>query len=48
MSAAYDDGAVLLVGPPVVALREWLGWAGISKGPVFRAIDRWERSRTAP
>jgi len=30
------------VGPPVEALREWLERANISKGAVFRAIDRWE------
>ena len=28
--------------PPVEALREWLERAGIKKGPIFRAIDRWE------
>jgi integrase len=33
---------VLLVGPPVQALREWLERADIKKGPIFRAIDRWE------
>jgi integrase len=26
---------------PVTALREWLGEAGISAGPVFRKIDQW-------
>jgi integrase len=35
-------GRVLLVGPPVEALREWLQRADISRGPVFRAIDRWK------
>jgi len=39
---ADDEGRVLLVGPPVAALREWLERADIKKGPVFRAIDRWE------
>jgi integrase len=39
---ADDAGRVLLVGPPVAALREWLERADISQGPVFRAIDRWE------
>jgi integrase len=39
---ADDEGRVLLVGPPVEALREWLQRADISKGPIFRAIDRWE------
>ncbi len=33
---------MLLVGPPVEALREWLERADIAKGPIFRAIDRWE------
>jgi len=33
---------VFLVGPPVDALREWLTRADIQKGPIFRAIDRWE------
>ena len=39
---ADEAGRVLLVGPPVEALREWLERADISKGPIFRAIDRWE------
>jgi integrase len=39
---AGDDARVLLVGPPVDALREWLKRADIAKGPIFRAIDRWE------
>lgn len=39
---ADDEGRVLLVGPPVEALREWLERADISRGPIFRAIDRWE------
>ncbi|CAA0129877.1 Uncharacterised protein [Starkeya nomas] len=39
---ADDEGRVFLVGPPVVALREWLERSAIRKGPVFRAIDRWE------
>ena len=39
---AGDEGRVLLVGPPVEALRDWLERADVSKGPVFRAIDRWE------
>ncbi|WP_454635035.1 site-specific integrase [Bradyrhizobium cenepequi] len=39
---ANDEGRVFLVGPPVEALREWLLRADIQKGPVFRAIDRWE------
>ncbi|WP_291855125.1 site-specific integrase [Bradyrhizobium sp.] len=39
---ADEARRVLLVGPPVEALREWLERADISKGPIFRAIDRWE------
>jgi integrase len=42
-TAAADEGAfVLLLGPPVLALQEWLERADIASGPVFRAIDRWE------
>lgn len=33
---------MLLVGRLVAALREWLQRADMSRGPVFRAIDRWE------
>lgn len=39
---ADDDARVLIVGPPVEALREWLQRANIGKGAVFRSIDRWE------
>ncbi|MBW4652283.1 MAG: tyrosine-type recombinase/integrase [Kaiparowitsia implicata GSE-PSE-MK54-09C] len=39
---ADDDARVLLIGPPVTALREWLERADIKKGAVFRAVDRWE------
>ncbi|MFN5036228.1 MULTISPECIES: site-specific integrase [Bradyrhizobium] len=39
---ADDEGRVFLVGPPVESLREWLERSAIQKGPVFRAIDRWE------
>jgi site-specific recombinase XerD len=39
---ADDDARVLLIGPPVAALREWIERANIRKGAVFRAIDRWE------
>ncbi|KAJ8136160.1 hypothetical protein OY671_010627, partial [Metschnikowia pulcherrima] len=39
---ADEAGRVSLVGPPVEASREWLERADISKGPIFRAIDRWE------
>lgn len=36
------ESKVFLVGRPVEALREWLERSDIRKGPVFRAIDRWE------
>lgn len=39
---ADEAGRVFLVGPPVEALREWLERADIRRGPIFRAIDRWE------
>jgi hypothetical protein len=39
---ADEAGRVLLVRPPVEALREWLERGDIAKGIVFRAIDRWE------
>lgn len=39
---ADEEGRVLLIGPPVEAVREWLELADISKGPIFRGIDRWE------
>ena len=39
---ADEARRVLLVGPPVEALREWLERGDIAKGIVFRAIDRWE------
>jgi integrase len=42
-TAANEDSRVLLIGRPVEALREWLERADIAAGPVFRAIDRWDR-----
>ena len=39
---ADEAGGGFLVLPPVGALREWLERAAIGKGPIFRAIDRWE------
>jgi integrase len=39
--SADEDSRVLLIGPPVLALQAWIAKAGISKGAVFRAIDRW-------
>ncbi|MES0139448.1 site-specific integrase [Mesorhizobium sp. M0016] len=38
---ADSDAFVLLVGRPVLALKDWLARAGISEGAVFRGIDRW-------
>lgn len=38
---AGDDASVVLVGRPVVALRQWLAAAGIEAGPIFRKIDKW-------
>lgn len=38
---ADTDAFVLLVGRPVLVLKEWLERAGISEGAVFRGIDRW-------
>jgi len=36
-----DDEHVLLIGRPVVALRQWLEVADVKAGPVFRRIDQW-------
>lgn len=38
---ADSDPFVLLVGRPVLVLKDWLKRAGISEGAVFRGIDRW-------
>ncbi|MER8847475.1 site-specific integrase [Mesorhizobium australicum] len=38
---ADTDAFVLLVGRPVLVLKDWLERAGISEGAVFRGIDRW-------
>ncbi|MER9248859.1 site-specific integrase [Mesorhizobium sp. M0590] len=38
---ADADAFVLLVGRPVLALKDWLERARISEGAVFRGIDRW-------
>lgn len=48
---ADDDAFVLLVGRPVVMIKEWLERAQIVDGAVFRAIDRWghlERKALTP
>lgn len=33
---------------PVTALKEWLDTTQISQGPVFRAINRWDKVQTQP
>ncbi|MER9643207.1 site-specific integrase [Mesorhizobium sp. M0239] len=38
---ADSDAFVLLVGRPVLALKDWLERAAITEGAVFRGIDRW-------
>ncbi|WP_353646141.1 site-specific integrase [Mesorhizobium sp. WSM2239] len=38
---ADTDAYVVLVGRPVLALKDWLMRSGISEGAVFRGIDRW-------
>ncbi|WP_353646271.1 site-specific integrase [Mesorhizobium sp. WSM2239] len=38
---ADTDAFVLLVGRPVLVLKDWLERSGISEGAVFRGIDRW-------
>jgi integrase len=38
---ADSDAFVLLVGRPVLVLKDWLARAAIGEGAVFRGIDRW-------
>ncbi|MER9856312.1 MULTISPECIES: tyrosine-type recombinase/integrase [unclassified Mesorhizobium] len=38
---AESDAFVLLVGRPVLILKDWLEGAGVTEGAVFRGIDRW-------
>ena len=40
-----EDEREFAIGRPVVALNAWLEAAGISEGPMFRAIDRWGGDR---
>jgi integrase len=40
-SSHVDDEHVLLIGGPVLALKEWLDASEIESGAVFRSIDRW-------
>jgi integrase len=46
--AAEDDARALLIGRPVTALNLWMARAEIAKGPVFRAIDRWQGVSASP
>ena len=45
---ADEEGRVLVLGPPVEALRERLERPDIKKEPIFRAIDRWEAVEEKP
>ncbi|MER8573474.1 tyrosine-type recombinase/integrase [Mesorhizobium sp. M1374] len=38
---ADSDAFVLLVGRPVLVLKDWLERASVTEGAVFRGIDRW-------
>jgi integrase len=40
-TSADDDARSLLIGRPVVALKQWLREARIETGAVFRKIDQW-------
>jgi integrase len=40
-TTADDDEQVVLIGRPVIALKQWLTEAKIDSGPVFRRIDQW-------
>lgn len=46
-TAAEDDARVVVIGRAAQALLDWLEGASISKGPVFRRIDRWGRMGSA-
>ncbi|HEV2501845.1 MAG TPA: site-specific integrase [Mesorhizobium sp.] len=48
---ADDDASVLLIGRPVLALKEWLERSAVTEGAIFRGIDRWghlERKALTP
>src|SRR3546814_18197941 len=47
-SEAEEGRAVKLVGRPVEALTAWLESEGITSGPVFLHIDRWENVGERP
>jgi integrase len=40
-ATADEDECVVLIGKPVIALKNWLERANITSGPLFRGIDRW-------
>ena len=40
-TSADDDEHVVLIGRPVIAVKQWLESAKIDAGPVFRRIDQW-------
>lgn len=42
-TAAEDDARVVVIGRAAQALLDWLDGAALSKGAVFRRIDRWGR-----
>lgn len=42
-TVAEDDARVVVIGRAAQALLDWLDGAKITKGPVFRRMDRWGR-----
>ncbi|MGY5810146.1 site-specific integrase [Rhizobium sp. LEGMi198b] len=40
-TTADDDAHVVLIGRPVMALKQWLTAAKTDSGPLFRRIDQW-------
>ncbi|MGO4570189.1 tyrosine-type recombinase/integrase [Rhizobium sp. 2YAF20] len=40
-TTADDNARVILIGRPVVALKQWIREGRIDSGPVFRSIDQW-------
>ncbi len=40
-AVADEDERVILIGKPVIALKDWLERAALTSGPLFRGIDRW-------
>lgn len=41
ITAAEDDARVVVIGRAAQAMLDWLALARITKGPVFRRVDRW-------